>query len=335
MGLKILCSADWHLDAPLNSHPELREAQLEIPGKLLSLCREERCDMVLLPGDLFDGAYSGESLRRFCAALAQMQVPVFIAPGNHDFYGEKSLYLREILPENVTVFQKPAMTAVYLPELGCTVYGAGYSSMDAPAMLRGFHAKGPGLHIGLLHGDPLNGDSPCCPIRETELEASGLHLLALGHIHKSGKLSAGKTLCLWPGSPMGRDFGECGEKGAWIVELSAEAALTRFVPLGLPCFFEKIVDAKRVVIPEADDPNYYRITVTGRGQLPMLPNSPRVTWLDTTLPELDVWAAAEEDSLEGAFFRLLREKALSGNRDAQLAAELSRRILDGEEILPC
>ena len=57
--MKILHAADWHLDAPLQGHGErLRQALHAVPGQIFELCREENCDLVLLSGDLFDGAYT-------------------------------------------------------------------------------------------------------------------------------------------------------------------------------------------------------------------------------------------------------------------------------------
>ena len=49
--MKILHTADWHLDAPLQGHGEsLRKALGEIPGRILELCRQEHCDLVLIAG---------------------------------------------------------------------------------------------------------------------------------------------------------------------------------------------------------------------------------------------------------------------------------------------
>ena len=56
--MKILHSADLHLDAPLQGYEELKEDLLTIPGKLLDICRREGCEMVLLAGDLFYGPYT-------------------------------------------------------------------------------------------------------------------------------------------------------------------------------------------------------------------------------------------------------------------------------------
>ena len=67
--MKILHTADWHLDAPLQGHGEyLRQALASVPGTLLELCREEGCEVVLIAGDVFDGG-SGSSGRKMCIFL--------------------------------------------------------------------------------------------------------------------------------------------------------------------------------------------------------------------------------------------------------------------------
>ena len=88
MGLKILHSADWHLDSPFVGFTEqqrqfLKEAQLQIPGKIADLCRKEDCDMVLLAGDIFDGEARPETVVLLKRELKRCGVPVLIAPGNH------------------------------------------------------------------------------------------------------------------------------------------------------------------------------------------------------------------------------------------------------------
>ena len=60
MGLKILHSADWHLDSPFAGFDDsqralLRQEQQSIPSKTAQLCRREKCDLMLLAGDIFDG----------------------------------------------------------------------------------------------------------------------------------------------------------------------------------------------------------------------------------------------------------------------------------------
>jgi hypothetical protein len=57
---------------------------------------------------------------------------------------------------------------------------------------------------------------------------------------------------------------------------------------------------------------------------------------DKTVPPIDIWGSVGEDSFEGTYFKLLQD-ALEGATDTQqetilLAAEISRRLLDGQEV---
>ena len=67
MGLKILHSADWHLESPFAGFPDrqkefLRAEQRRIPGMVTELAEKENCDLILLSGDIFDGKATPETL---------------------------------------------------------------------------------------------------------------------------------------------------------------------------------------------------------------------------------------------------------------------------------
>lgn len=352
MGLKILHTADWHLDTPFRGFSEgqrelLREELRKIPGKAADLCRRENCDLVLLAGDIFDGPASRETLEEVQRALARCGVPVLVAPGNHDFCGPASPWLEERWPENVYIFTGD-MEAVTIEGLDCRVYGAGYRSMDCPALLENFRAEGPETYkLALLHGDPLQKNSPNCPITAAQVRASGLTYLALGHIHKAGTFQAGGTLCAWPGCPMGRGWDETGDKGMCIVTLGEKPGL-RAVSLDAPRFLELTVDigtdalsALENALPAAPGKDFYRVHLTGRGELDMaairsrFESFPNLELFDEAEPPLELWSGVGEDTLEGAYFRRLKEAMEENPASAEtirLAAEISRRILDGREV---
>ena len=353
--MKILHSADWHLDAPMSGYGEeqtqrLRRELRKVPEKVIKLCKAERCDLLILAGDLFDGPYTKESLTAVRSALESVQIPVVITPGNHDFYGENSPYLKEEWPKNVHIFTKPALESYELPELDCTIYGAGYTAMDCPALLKHFHAEGNARwQIGVLHGDPSIASSPYCPVPKVQVLESGLHYLAMGHIHKGGSFRAGDTLCAWPGCPMGHGFDELGAKGVIIATMDDVVKAT-FVPLDTPRFYDEEVEAGEdpaaavaSMLPGLDSSDFYRITLTGysagvdlvqlRVQFPHIPN---LTLRDETRPEMDLWSGLGEDTLEGVYFGLLHATSESESetlgRRARLAARISRQILDGQEV---
>ena len=344
--IKILHSGDWHLDSPFQGRTEaqaayLREALLKIPGKIAAVCRREACDLVLLSGDLFDGTYTQATFRTVYEALASMQVPVFISPGNHDNITPDSPYEKEIWPENVHIFKKQTIQWVDIPGLSLRVYGAGFQSMDCPPLLEGFRAEG--AAVGVFHGDPTQVNSPYNPVTKLQVTASGLRYLALGHIHKGDSFLAGQTLCAWPGCPMGRGWDEEGEKGVLIAELDTQIKL-RFVSLDTPRFYDISIDANQsigTVLPAVANEDFYRITLTGEAES-VDPDAlqaqysafPNLTLRDQTVKPLDIWAGAGEDNFEGVYFGMLQD-ALESAEDPQmihLAAKLSRQLLEGMEV---
>ena len=352
MGLKILHSADWHLDSPFAGFDEDRRRLLKqelqsIPGKISQLCRREKCDIMLLAGDIFDGEPSRESVEILKKALRECGARVFISPGNHDFCAAGSAWLEERWPENVHVFTG-GLESVAIPELDCRVYGAGYRSMDCPPLLEGFRAVGSEKNsLAVLHGDPTRKDSPYCPVTAQQVRDSGLQYLALGHIHKAGAFHAGGTLCAWPGCPMGRGWDETGEKGVCIVTVEDTASL-RAVALDTVRFHELKTDvtagaeaALEKLLPPAGSRDFYRITLTGSGEadipalLKRFSSVANLTLRDETLPPLDIWGDTDADTLQGVYFRLLRE-AMDANPESReeilLAAEISRKLLEGREV---
>ena len=352
MGLKILHSADWHLDSPFVGFTEqqrqfLREAQRKIPGKIADLCRREDCDMVLLAGDLFDGETSRETLELLKRELENCGVPVLIAPGNHDFCGSGSPWKEESWPENVFVFTGE-LESVTIQGLNCRIYGAAFQSMDCPSLLEGFQARGDEKYcVAVLHGDPLQRNSPYNPITNAQVRNSSLDYLALGHVHKAGLFRSGETVCAWPGCPMGRGWDETGEKGVCIVTLNPEPQV-RTYSLYLPRFFDleaeigdDAVSAVEELLPAVPGDDFYRITLVGNGAVDLeelkkeFSEFSNLELRDRTEPPVEVWADADKDSLEGIYFGMLRkamEDSPENARRIQLAAEISRKLLCGREV---
>ena len=348
--MKVLHSADWHLGAPMARWgDDARHALAAVPEKIAALVHRHSCDLVLLSGDLFDRPPSKESLTAFRDALEEMAVPVCIAPGNHDFVTPASIWQTEIFPENVSIFKRPVPESIVLKALDCRVYGAGYNGMDCPPLLRDFRAEGAERYVlGLFHGDPLIRNSPYCSITMDQVRESGLDYLALGHIHQTGSFRAGSTLCAWPGCPMGRGYDEQGEKGVLLVTLE-ECADIQFQPLESPRFHDLTLSAEgdpikalRRILPPAAIQDYFRITLTGESALTDI-NALKQQFfkyrhlelIDRTVPPVDLWAGADDDTLEGIYFRMLRTRLDQEPNQAdriQLAAKLSRAILDGQEV---
>ena len=352
MGLKILHSADWHLDSPFAGFSEqqrqfLKNQQRRIPSLVTQLCIREDCDMILLAGDIFDGEPSRDTLEDLKRELANSGVPVLIAPGNHDFCADGSLWLEERWPDNVFVFTGD-LESVTIHGLNCRVYGAAFRSMDAPALLEGFQAQGDEAYcVAVLHGDPMQRNSPYNPITNAQVRDSALDYLALGHVHKAGAFRAGETLCAWPGCPMGRGWDETGEKGVCIITLGEESQI-QAVSLPTVRFYDLEAEVRGdaaaavdAVLPAVPGNDFYRVTLTGSGEVDeealkkQFAEFENIQFLDKTEAPLEIWEDTDKDSLEGIYFGMLRgamEKDPENAERILLAAEISRKLLKGREV---
>ena len=344
--LRILHSADLHLDSPFEGLSAGKAAirrgeQRELLRALASLTRREQADLVLLAGDLLDSDNTyyetGEELIR---CLGQIPAPVFIAPGNHDYYSSKSPYARLKLPENVHVFTQNAIQAVELPELGTRVYGAAFTEKRSPSLLQGFRAeKQAGIwNLLCIHGEVGARDSAYNPISTQDLADSGLDYVALGHIHKaSGLQKAGDTWYSWPGCPEGRGFDETGEKTVSLIELSEggcrmetfSIASRRYQVLRVDVTGSDPLLAIHTQLPDETVSDIYRIILTGE-----IDQSPDLNRLYSALSELffelqlrdetrlrrSVWERAGDDTLRGLFLMKLKKRYDAAGTEAQRVA---------------
>ena len=330
MKMKILHAADLHLDSRFAGLPPEKAAikraqQRQTVCRLSEYCRDTGCQLLFLAGDLFDGEHIyRDTVDDLTDALASCGAEVFIAPGNHDCLLPGSPYLTERWPENVHIFTSEQIQCVTLEALGCRVYGAGFRSVHPASLLEGFRAAQDGLcNLMVLHGEAGNPASTYNPVTAAQIEASGLDYLALGHIHAAGQLRAGKTLCAWPGCLMGRGFDETGEKGALEVTVSSEGCETRFVPMGAGSYSILTVNAEedpltaiRAAVPSGTENDTYRIILRGECEPPELsalydalsPDFFGLELQDKTVPPLDLWRAAGEDTLKGVYLRMLKER---------------------------
>ena len=358
--LTILHGADFHLDAPFAALPadkarQRREEQRALLDRLADLAEEVRADLVLLSGDLLDsGQTYQETVEALARALGQIHAPVFIAPGNHDCYGPRSVYANTAWPDNVHIFSTVGVESVELPELGCTVHGAAFTTPQADrSPLMGFSAPRDGrVHLMVLHGD-VESRSRYGPIDLEDVAASGLTYLALGHIHAcSGLQKAGDTCWAYPGCPEGRGFDEAGDKGVLVVTVADGTGTVdaRFVPLAGRRY--EIVEADvtgaasakaalESVLPAQPCGDCCRIVFTGQRDFdpPDLatltaqaqPYYYSVTLRDQTRERRDLWARAGEDTLTGL---VLRELKARGGPEAELAARFALAALENGED-PC
>ena len=116
--MKFVLFSDLHLDSPFQwAGPSLgRKLRLGLRETLDRICRlavDEGADALLCAGDLYEQESftpdTAEYLRSSFEKLTPLRV--FIAPGNHDWYGPTALYREVPWSPNVRVFDESRLTA--------------------------------------------------------------------------------------------------------------------------------------------------------------------------------------------------------------------------------
>ena len=235
--MKIVHFADLHLDAPFAwigasgaVARRRRQALRDVLVRIVELTREVRADALFCGGDLYEHEHctpdTAEFLRQTFAELAPVQV--YLAPGNHDWYGPYSPYSMVEWSHNVFVFCESRLMPVELSN-GVTLWGAAHRAPANTAnFLDDFHTVGAGVHLALFHGSERSwlmgqssGNQPHAPFDVQEIDQAGIHHAFLGHYHrpKDGELHT------YPGNPDPLEFGEDGERGAIIATVGTDGSI--------------------------------------------------------------------------------------------------------------
>jgi DNA repair exonuclease SbcCD nuclease subunit len=231
--------ADLHLDTPFALfNPTLaRRRRQGIRAALttaLEGAAERSVDAVLVAGDLFEqdrvAPDTASFLREAFRSIAP--IPVYVAPGNHDWLGPESIYRHPDWPENVHLFGSDTLERRELAD-GVYLWGAAH---DGPAITKnflfGWRAEGSGIHLGLFHGaeqSVLFGQpedkAPYGPFHAEQVEEAGLTHLFTGHLHTP----VDGAHYTYPGNPEPLTFGEAGEpvRGLVIATLAQDGGVTR------------------------------------------------------------------------------------------------------------
>jgi len=235
--VKLLLFSDLHLDTPFRwAGPDLararRRALRETLRRIVELAAAREVDAILCGGDLYEHErYSPDTAAFLSTLFASVEIPVHLAPGNHDWYGPASLYRHAAWSPNVHVFTEARLVPVDLAD-GVTLWGAAHR---APANTDGFFDGGfrvdrSGVNLALFHGSERGalpfqegGKVPHAPFTAAHLEAAGIDHAFLGHFHTPSD-AARHT---YPGNPDPLSFGEQGPRGVVIATIAGDGAITR------------------------------------------------------------------------------------------------------------
>lgn len=346
--LKILHAADLHLDSAFGALSEERARQRrqecrQLVGRLVDYANDHGADLMLLPGDLFDGErVYAQTTEDLAAELGRFHGGVVIAPGNHDPYTPRSPYARVLWPENVHIFSKNNIEALTFPLCNCTVYGAAFTAAESGEP-EAFTADGEGVKLLVIHGEVGREGSRYRSLTSAWLEHTGVDYAALGHVHEHrGVQYAGGTAYAYPGCPEGRGFDELGEKGFLFGTVDKGCVDLQFIPFARRRYEVLAVDVTDtdVVQAAADalrgrEEDIVRLRLTG--EVDEAPDVVRLTeqlsafcWQlevrDETRVRQDLWYGCGEDTLRGLFLANLREEYDRADEAERTAVEQAVRF---------
>ncbi|SMB90285.1 DNA repair exonuclease SbcCD nuclease subunit [Desulfonispora thiosulfatigenes DSM 11270] len=253
--IKVIHCGDMHFDTAFygltrDKSEQRKEDLRENFGRIIDIAKQEKVDLILISGDLFDNLSTMKTTIDFIIKKLQEipHIKVFIAPGNHDPYFNKSYYTMLKWPENVHIF-KDEINHVLLPELNTCVYGIGFGNQHEPeSLIEGFSIDRPELiNIMVLHGDVVSSSqlTEYNPITIKQIENSGLDYLALGHKHAFTKINKNaNTSWAYCGTPEGKGFDELGPKGIIIGEIGKDYINLKFREISKRIYYEIDVDIR-------------------------------------------------------------------------------------------
>jgi DNA repair exonuclease SbcCD nuclease subunit len=248
--MRFIQFSDVHLDATLRDSklalPEEKrqQRQREIRGivaEACSLAREKGCDLILIPGDLFDDESANFDTIHFLIETfgAIAPLPIFITPGNHDPYVPPSPYNSDLLaqkempswPQNVHIFPAHKFETIPLTEnenIAVTgIANIGEGTERKRVLGQTVPLPTATFNLAMFHGsrEPFPpGKGATMPFSDGELLSQGFDYAAIGHYHTYTEITdkEGRIRGAYSGTPAFQRLSEPGEKFVLVGEISED-----------------------------------------------------------------------------------------------------------------
>ncbi len=311
-----------------DSAERMRDSVFESFSRIVDRALESKADAMFIAGDAFDEGTITPKTRMFLAEeLERAGIPVYMAKGNHDPWTswESSIPF----PDNVHVFGSEP-ERIDIPDVeGAEAVGVSFANWheerNLPSMLSGTPGK---FSVACVHCDVdrASPDFDYSPCKLSDLKGRGIDYWAIGHIHKRAVLSTDPWV-VYPGNIQGRSFKECGEKGAYLVDVKdGRVSEAMFFPTQGIVWYDEAIDitgrtlydvigeAKNTIVPGS----VARLTFVGSGEMDemlrkdlssvakMLEHQLKITVSETdvqTTPAIDIDARRSGNDMTGTLIR--------------------------------
>ena len=370
--LKILHTADIHLGAKftgLGDKGATQREQLRTTFKnLIATAIDERVNIVLIAGDLFD--VNQQPQRNIDLVVEQFNllgsnnIPVCFIPGTHDSLDSSSIYRKvdfEGKCSNLKIFADEDMSCKEYPSLDLTIYGKpNLSNRSYVSPLKELkRSTSSKFHIAMAHGSlyiPEKIAEDDHVFRLEDVKTSGMDYLALGHWHRVYKCSE-KPPAWYSGPP--EWIPDQRERGAVLLVSLSDSGEVEVVPkvLGLRAYDEVEIDMSGIQdlaklkarIYEGADKNLVRrVTLKGLRDTGIIVNPEELEnelgekffhlgVIDKSHPQSREVIEDEERLIRSRFIKLMRmqiENLEGEEKDiAENALQYGIALLDGKEVL--
>jgi DNA repair exonuclease SbcCD nuclease subunit len=259
--IRFIHAADLHLGGKFKDFQNLPKIYSEFLNrsgyvafrKLIDTAILEKVDFVIFAGDVYNvedkNLKAQVEFQKGMKRLNEHAIPAYVIHGNHDFLGGTKFNLS--LPDNVHVFSKKVEHKQLTTNNGATVELVGFSygqNQISEKMVEQYEKLGMADYsIGILHGN-YGGRAEhgnYAPFTISDLRTKDLQYWALGHIHKRDVIST-SPYAVYPGSLVGRNRKETGEKGFYLVDLDGVDCKLDFIEAAEVKWHEKVISIEEI-----------------------------------------------------------------------------------------
>jgi len=369
--VKILHTADIHFDTPFSGMTpkealKSKEELKQVFEKIIKMTLDKEIDILLIAGDIFDNLSVNKTTLYFIRNCFEniSEVKVFISPGNHDPFNERSFYSIVDWPSNVHIF-KGHMEKVFLEDLTTVVWGIGFNTPHInKSLLKEVKRVDKYNNIMVIHGEitTTKEGNDYNPIMEDDIARSNMDYIALGHRHKFSEVKKiENTYYSYSGCPQGRGFDELDDKGVVLIELKDRFVESKFISTSIRNYYEKKIniegcfgynEVKNKIINELLDydrkNNFYKIILNGEVSEEFTLNEDFlqellkdefhfVKVIDKSEIKLDMNELIRGYSLKSIFAKKIYERLQSAETDEEreiitLALKIGLQSISGEDV---
>lgn len=272
--IRVFLTADNHVGIRYSSHPQaqtLSERRTEAFRQMVQTAEEERCDLFVIAGDMFDNTYQirKAEVAAVFRILAGFSGETLLLPGNHDYLSASEKagsdlwnYIRTeaanvnnmtlLTEERPYSFEIREETVIAYPAICRSKHSA--EGENALAWIKGETIEKTlgTYHIGIAHGavegETIDSEGKYYLMGRQELLDIPMNVWLLGHTHVpfpklSSDLTASNERIFNPGTHVQTDVACNTEGNCFILELDGDTVRAKRVETGNIRFYRLKLDA--------------------------------------------------------------------------------------------